>query len=58
VLISGIEWIGALVVSPRFINHRGPNHTHLGPYTRTVSLHRVISPSHDYRISLRIHLHR
>ena len=58
VLISGFEWIGALVVSPRFINHRRDNHTHLSPYTRTVSLHRVISPSHDSRISLRIHLHR
>ena len=33
----------------------GPNHTHLGPYTRTVSLHRVISPSHDSSIDLLIH---
>lgn len=51
VLTSELTTIGALVVSPRFINHRGPNHTHLGPYTRTVSLHRVISRSSDYAVS-------
>lgn len=54
-LISGFAAIGVLVTTPRFPDHLLPNHTHLGSYTRVVSLHRVVSRSHDSRISLRIH---
>jgi hypothetical protein len=40
-LDTGWRAIGALVVSPSFTATVSPNHTHLGDYTRTVSLHRV-----------------
>lgn len=51
----GSDWIptvlsiGVLMMTPRFPAHRPPNHTHLGGYTRTVSLHRVGSGRPDYR---------
>jgi hypothetical protein len=53
VLISGFEAIGVLVMTPRFNRFLAANHTHLAAYTRTVSLHRDSSCSHDSRISLR-----
>jgi len=58
VLIPGIEAIGVLVTTPRFPDHLRANHTNLARYTRAVSLHRVISRSHDSHISLRICHHK
>lgn len=40
-LDTGFGAIGVSVMTPCFMRTPHPNHTHLGRYTRIVSLHRV-----------------
>lgn len=51
--IPGSRTIGALWSVASFYVTSRPNHTHLGRYTRTVSLLRVISRSADYPVATR-----